>query len=75
MLNGSYYFKNRSTSFTTVIVILIVKYPKNFICLLTITKIALATSSIYILVGVKPIIKAIINFNISLVTDLILAVV
>ena len=75
MLNGSYYFKNRSTSFTTVIVILIVKYPKNFIYLLTITKIALATSSIYILVGVKPIIKSIINFNISLITDLILAVV
>ena len=66
MLNKSYYSKNRSASSTTIIVIIIVKYPKNFIYLLTITRIALVTSLVLILVGGKPIIKSIINFNIGL---------
>jgi len=65
LLNKSYYFKNRSTSSATIIVIIIVKYPKNFIYLLTITKIVLATSLVLILVRVKPIIKSIINSNIG----------
>jgi len=65
MLNKSYYFKNRSTSSTAVIVIITVKYPKNFIYLLIITRIALATSSVLILVGGKPIIKSMINSNIG----------
>jgi len=65
VLNKSYYSKNRSASSTTVIVIITVKYPKNFIYLLMITRIALATSPILILVGAKPIIKSIINSNIS----------
>ena len=63
MLNKSHHFKNRSTSSTTVIIIIIVKYPKNIIYLSMITKIALATSLVLILVGGKPIIKSIINFN------------
>ena len=63
--NKSYCSKNRSTSSATIIVIIIVKYPKNFIYLLTITKIALATSLVLILVGGKPIIKSIINSNIG----------
>ena len=65
VLNKSYYSKNRSSSSTTIIIVIIVKYPKNFIYLLMITKIALATSSILILVGGKPVIKFIINFNIG----------
>jgi len=63
VLNKSHYFKNRSANSTAVIVIIIVKYPKNFIYLLIITKIVLATSSVLILVGGKPIIKSIINSN------------
>ena len=65
MLNKSYRSKNRSASSTTIIVIITVKYPKNFIYLLTITKIALITSLVLILVGGKPIIKSIINSNIG----------
>ena len=65
MLNKSYRSKNRSASSATVIIIIIVKYPKNFIYLLTITRIALATSLVLILVGGKPIIKSIINSNIG----------
>jgi len=65
MLNKSYRSKNRSTSFAAVIIVIIAKYPKNFIYLLTITRIALATSPIFVLVGGKPIIKSIINSNIS----------
>ena len=42
-----------SISFTTVIVIIIVKYPKNFIYLLIITRMALVTSLVLILVGGK----------------------
>jgi len=63
VLNKSYRSKNRSASSTAVIVIIIVKYPKNFVYLLMITKIALATFPILILVGSKPIIKSIINSN------------
>ena len=63
--NESYYSKNRSASSTAVIVIIIVKYPKNFIYLLTITRIALVTSLVLILIGGKPIIKSIINSNIG----------
>ena len=63
MLNKSHYSKNRSASFTAVIVIIIVKYPKNFVYLLTITRIALATSPVLILVRGKPVIKSIINSN------------
>jgi len=63
ILNKSHHSKNRSTSSTTVIVIIIVKYPKNFIYLLTITRIALVTSLVLILVGGKPIIKSIVNSN------------
>ena len=65
VLNKSYRSKNRSTSSATVIVIIIVKYPKNFIYLLIITRIALVTSLVLILVGGKPIIKSIINSNIG----------
>ncbi len=65
VLNKSYYSRNRSASSTAVIIIIIVKYPKNFIYLLTITRIALATSLVLILVGGKPIIKSIINSNIG----------
>jgi hypothetical protein len=65
VLNKSYRSKNRSTSSTTVIVIITVKYPKNFIYLLTITRIVLATSLVLILVGGKPIIKSIVNSNIG----------
>jgi len=65
VLNRSYYSKNRSASSIAVIIIIIVKYPKNFIYLLIITKIALATSLVLILVGGKPIIKSIINSNIG----------
>jgi len=65
VLNRSHRFKNRSTSSTAVIIIKIVKYPKNFIYLLTITRIALTTSLVLILVGGKPIIKSIVNSNIG----------
>jgi len=65
-LNKSHYSKNRSTSSAAMIIIIIVKYPKNFIYLLIITRIALATSSILILVRGKPIIKSIINSNMGL---------
>jgi len=65
VLNKSYRSKNRSANSATIIVIITVKYPKNFIYLLTITKIALATSPILILVRGKPIIKSIINSNIG----------
>ena len=65
VLNKSYHSKNRSASSTAVIVIIIVKYPKNFIYLLIITRIALVTSLVLILVGGKPIIKSIINSNIG----------
>ena len=65
MLNESHCSKNRSASSTTIIVVITAKYPKNFIYLLTITKIALATSPVLILVGGKPIIKSIINSSID----------
>jgi len=65
MLNKSHCSKNRSASSTTVIIVIIVKYPKNFIYLLIITKIALATSLVLILIEGKPIIKSIINSNIG----------
>jgi len=63
VLNKSYRSKNRSTSSAAVIIVVIAKYPKNFIYLLTITRIVLATFSVLILVGGKPIIKSIINSN------------
>jgi len=63
MLNKSYDFKNSSASSATIIIIIIVKYPKNFVYLLTITRIALATSLVFILVRGKPIIKFIVNSN------------
>jgi hypothetical protein len=44
VLNKSHRSKNRSASSTAMIVIIIAKYPKNFIYLLTITRIALVTS-------------------------------
>ena len=65
VLNESHRSRNRSASSTTVIVIIIAKYPKNFIYLLTITRIALVTSLVLILVGGKPIIKSIVNSNIG----------
>jgi len=65
ILNKSYYSKNRSTSSAAMIIIIIAKYPKNFIYLLIITRIALATFPILVLVGGKPIIKSIINSNIG----------
>ena len=66
ILNKSYYLKNRSTSSITVIIILIIKYLINFVYLLIITKIILIIFLVFILVKGKPIIKFIINFNISL---------
>jgi len=63
--NKSYRSKNGSASSAAVIIVIIAKYPKNFVYLLIITRIVLATSLILILVGGKPIIKSIINFNIS----------
>jgi len=65
VLNKSYRSKNRSASSAAVIVIITVKYPKNFVYLLTVTRIALAASPILILVGGKPIIKSIVNSNIG----------
>jgi len=63
--NRSYRSKNRSASSAAVIVIKIAKYPKNFVYLLTITRIVLATSLVLILVGGKPVIKSIVNSNIG----------
>jgi len=63
MLNKSYRSKNRSASSAAIIIIITAKYPKNFVYLLIITKIALVTSPVLILVGGKPIIKSIVNFN------------
>jgi hypothetical protein len=63
--NKSHRSKNRSASSTAVIIIVIVKYPENFVYLLTITRIVLVTSLVLILVGGKPIIKSIINSNIG----------
>jgi len=65
VLNKSYHSKNRSASSAAVIIIIIAKYPKNFIYLLIITKITLAISLVFILVGGKPIIKSIVNSNIG----------
>jgi len=65
MLNRSHCSKNRSTSSTAIIIIKTAKYPKNFIYLLMITRIALATSPVLILAGGKPIIKFIVNSNIG----------
>jgi len=65
VLNKSHRSKNRSASSAAIIIIITAKYPKNFIYLSTITRIALATSPILILVGGKPIIKSIINSNIG----------
>ena len=48
-----------------MIIIIIVKYPKNFVYLLIITRIALATSPVLVLVGGRPIIKSIINSDIG----------
>jgi hypothetical protein len=66
ILNKSHHSKNKSINSAAIIIIIIVKYPKNFIYLLIITKITLTTSLVFILVGSKPIIKFIINFNIGL---------
>ena len=63
MLNKSHRSKNRSASFTAIIIVIIVKYSKNFIYLLIIIRIVLATSLVLILAGGKPIIKSIINSN------------
>ena len=63
VLNRSHHSKNRSASSAAVIVVKTAKYPKNFVYLLIITRIALATSPVLILVGGKPIIKSIVNFN------------
>ena len=63
ILNKSYCFKNKSASFTAIIIVITVKYFKNFIYLLIITRIVLATSPVFILVGGKPVIKSIINSN------------
>jgi len=65
VLNKSYCSKKGSASSATIIVIIIVKYPKNFIYILTITRIVLVTSLVLVLVGGKPIIKSIINSNIG----------
>jgi len=63
VLNKSHRSKNRSASSAAIIVVIIAKYPKNFIYLSMITRIVLATSPVLILVGGKPIIKSIINSN------------
>jgi hypothetical protein len=63
--NKSHYSKNRSTNYIAVINIITVKYPKNLIYLLIITRIVLVTPLVLILVGNKPIIKSIVNFNIG----------
>jgi len=61
--NRSHRSKNRSASSAAIIVVKTAKYPKNFVYLLIITRIALATSLVLVLVGGKPIIKSIINSN------------
>jgi len=53
VLNKSYRSKNRSASSTAIIIIITAKYSKNFIYLLIITRIALVTSLVLILVGVS----------------------
>ena len=63
ILSKSHCFKNRSASSAAVIIIITVKYSKNFVYLLIITRIVLATSLVIILVGGKPVIKFIINSN------------
>jgi len=63
ILNKSHYSKNRSANSAAIIIIITAKYSKNFVYLLIITKIALATFLVLILVGGKPIIKSIINSN------------
>ena len=65
MPNKSHCSKNRSASSATIIIIIIAKYPINFIYLLIITRIALVISLVLILVGGKPIIKSIIKSNID----------
>ena len=65
MLNKSYCSKNRSTNSAAIIIIITAKYPKNFVYLLIITRIVLATFLVLILVGGKPIIKSIVNSNIG----------
>ena len=65
ILNKNHYLKNRSASSITIIIILIIKYSTNFVYLLTIIKIILITSLVFVLVGSRPIIKSIINFNIG----------
>ena len=65
VLNKSHYFKNRVTSSATVIIVITVKYFKNFVYLLIITRIVSAIFLVFILVGGKPVIKSIINFNIG----------
>ena len=65
ILNESHHSKNRSASSATVIVVITVKYFKNFIYLLIIIRIVLAISLVLILVGGKPVIKSIINSNIG----------
>jgi len=65
VLNESYRSKNRSASSAIIIIIITAKYPKNFIYLSIITRIALVTSLVLVLVGGKPIIKSIINSNIG----------
>ena len=69
MLNRSYRSKNRSASSAAVIIIKTAKYPKNFVYLLMITRIALAISLVLILVGGKPIIKFIINSDMGLLVS------
>ena len=63
MPNKSHRSKNRSASSTTVIIVIIAKYPKNFVYLLTITRIALAASLDLVLIGSKPIINSIIIYS------------
>ena len=65
VLNKSYYSKNRPARSAAVIVIVIVKYFKNFIYLLIITRIVLITFLVFILIGGKPIIKSLINFSVG----------
>ena len=52
-----------SVSSAAIIVVITVKYFKNFVYLLMITKIVLATFPVLILAGGKPVIKSIINSN------------
>jgi hypothetical protein len=61
--NESHYSKNRSASSAAIIIIITVKYLKNFIYLLIIIRIVWVTSLVFILAGGKPVIKSIINSN------------